>query len=104
MPVDIWDYAKIQNRDSLQEIWNGFDLNNAYTASVDVEIIDAIAAISAEWKAAMDACETVDELEDVLAEAYKVTSELEVIIKSLDQYSTNPNNLIVIYNTWYADK
>ena len=102
MPADIWDYARLQNRDSMQEIWYGFDVNDP--TSVDLELMDAIAAISAEWKAQIDACETVDDLRDLINEAYDATSELEAVINALDPNSTNLNNLIVIYNTWFSEK
>ena len=101
MPADIWENAKLQNRDSIQEIWYGFDLNT--TNSVDLGLVKEIAEISAEWKAKIDACATVEELEKIIEEAYKATSELEAVIKSLDKNTEDPNALIYIYNEWFKN-
>ena len=99
MPADIWANAKLQNRDSLQAITHGFDLNT--TNSVDLALVNEIAAISAEWKAKIDACATVEELEGVIEEAYKATSEMAAVIEALNKFSEDPSNLIIIYNEWF---
>ena len=101
MPADIWANAKLQNRDSLQEILYGFDLNTTF--SVDLAAVNELAAISAEWKAKLDACTTVDELEDVMAEGYKVTSALEAVVNATNKFSEDQSSLIYIYNQWFKE-
>lgn len=102
MPVDIWKNAKIQNRDSLKLMLAGFDLNSL--TSPDLELIDAVAAISAEWKALIDACETAEELEALLERAATETEALEVLKNAMSTTSTNTHSLSVIYTKWFNTK
>ena len=102
MPVDIWKNAKIQNRDSLKLMLSGFDLNTL--ASPDLELIDAVAAISEEWKKQLDACETVEELEALLELAAIETENLEVLKNATATNSTNTHSLSVIYTQWFNSK
>ena len=65
MGMDAWDFAKIQNNDSLINPLLGFDFNMMTADSdyaLDVALIDHIAVLNAEAKAILDECTSKEEL------------------------------------------
>ena len=67
--TDAWDYAKIQNNDSLINPLLGFDFNTATADSdysLDVALIDHIAVLNAEAKALIAECTNKEDLMSLL--------------------------------------
>ena len=70
--ADVWEYAMIQNSDSLVEPLLGFDFNDACSEEeypLDVALIDYIDTVNATVIEKIDSCRNIDELENALIAA-----------------------------------
>lgn len=99
MPANIWEYAKLQNRDSRLDVLSSFKINTLTTP--DLELLDAVKAISKEYKEQLDACETAEELE-ALIEELAIKAEMDETLKRLiDPAEEDTRSLGYIYKKWY---
>ncbi len=96
----VWEFAKMQNRDSRRDVLSGFNINSM--TSPDLDLLDEIAAMSDEWKAKLDACEDGEALEKMIDEL-RLQIELDETLKRLiSPTEDDERSLNIIYNTWYS--
>ncbi len=99
MPANVWEYGKMQNRDSRLDVLANFNLATLNTP--DLELLDRIAAISKEYKDQIDACETSEALE-LLLEELAIKADMDTTIKELiEPNKDDAKNLNNIYTGWY---
>lgn len=92
--ADKWTYAKLQNIDSLYTPLSDFALSGN---DIDFSLMDKVKDLSAAYKARLDACETVEELEAFIDAA---VAEL----KANGDFKELTSGLARVYNEWYNKK
>ena len=99
-PAKKWDYAKLQNRDSLYTPLSDFKLN---PSRIDFTVMDEIKALSARYKERLDACTTVEELETFIKAAKEELAKNEFFVKGTSSRKTEGelDSLNLVYNDWY---
>ena len=100
MSPNVWDFGKIQNRDSRRAPLSAFDINSL--TSPDLDLLIALEAISDEWKAKLDACKTSEELVAVIDQIKLKTATDENLKRLTSPAESDSMSLNIIYNEWYT--
>lgn len=102
-PANKWTYAKAQNIDSLYTPLSDFKIDGN---KIDFTVMDEIKALSAEYKARLDACTTIEELEAFIETANEELENNEIFIKATAMTTAEGElpSLNRAYTDWYNAK
>ena len=98
-PLDIWEYGKKQNLDSVVSPFNGFSF---YDSDLDEELMKRVDELSKGYFERLDACTTLAELNaflDAVKDELKDNADVKIATSATE--SGSPNQ---VYTDWYYVK